>query len=298
MKKLRNKEIKLKKISKPGEHHSFLFWLVFPILLVWLSVGYISGFIADKPLWFNADKIVQKENSVIPYYQEYGDLALDLNQPFVSLWFDDAWNSQYLEAYKVLKQEGLPGVIAVPTNAIETESYMNWAQLRNMQKNGWEVTNHSLVHDCTMQTWTREKIAYELKNSKLILWRNSLSSDIFVTPCGVDSKVMREESSKLFMGYRTVDPGFNDPANFNPYGFKVKNVDDKVTVSQMKSWIDEAKSKNLWVILVFHKIGEGSGISVEDEFNTPKKDFEEIVRYIKDSNIKVVVPGQIMISQK
>lgn len=277
--------------------HSFLFWLIVPFIMAWLSIAYITGIILDKPLWYREQNTPQDAAQVVPYFKDHGSFSQNLDQPFVTFWFDDAWLSQYLQAYPVLKSNNFSGTIAVPVNAVETANYMNWAQLVVLQNDGWEITNHSLSHDCTMQNWDRGKIAYEYKTSKLILWKNGLASDIFVTPCGVNSNSMRQEAQKVFMGYRTVDPGFNDPKNFDFYNIKVKNIDDKVTVEDVKSWIDQAKASKAWVILVFHKIGEVSGIEKEDEFNTKTQDFERMVNYVKASNIKVVVPQQIMASQ-
>lgn len=294
---------KVKKIESESQHHhhegrhSFLFWLVFPLILVWLSVGYLLGITGDKPNWFQKDNTENITIPVVPYFQEHGSFKENLDQPFVSLWFDDAWLSQYMKAYPILRKNNFPAAIAVPVDLVETPNYMNWAQLRNIQKNGWEITDHSLEHDCTMDKWDKNRVEFELKNSKNILWTNKLTSDVFVTPCGVDSKIMREVAQKMFMGYRTVDPGYNDPKKINPYNIKVQNIDNKTTAVQVKSWIQHAKENNSWVILVFHKVGETTGNVKEDEFNTSTEEFEEIVNEIKSSGIKVVVPSQIIVSQ-
>ena len=266
--------------------------------MAWFSIAYITGILFDKPLWVQTKVAETNDKQVVPYFAQNGSLAINLDQPFVSFWFDDAWLSQYLKAYPILKEKNYPGVMAVPVNAVDTNNYMNWAQLKVIQKDGWQITNHSLSHNCEMQTWAEDKIAYEYKTSKLILWKNGLASDIFVTPCGVDSPIMLAQAEKQFMGYRTVNPGFNDPKNFSFYGFKVKNIDDKTTVAEMKGWIDEAKKNNLWLILVFHKIGDAIGEATSDEFNTSTSDFKAVVDYVSASNINVVVPQQIMASQK
>jgi len=302
MKRMKSKKKKQSFSEKKAERqkdgkHSFLFWLVVPIVMVWLSIGYITGFVRDKPIWFRNENVSKESTTVVPYFQEHGSFSENLNQPFITFWFDDAWLSQYLEAYPVLKNNNFTGTIAVPVNSVETPNYMNWAQLRILQKDGWEITDHSLSHDCNMQNWDSEKVAYEYRISKLILWKNNLSADIFVTPCGVDGNIMRQEAMKTFLGYRTVDPGFNKPSDFNFYNLKVKNINDTVSIDDVKSWIDLTKESKSWLILVFHKVGEKNGDLGEEKFNLSKDDFENIVAYIRSSNIKVVLPGQIMSSQ-
>lgn len=285
-------------IQSDGKH-TFLFWLIMPILLVWLSVSYITGAIGEKPFWFRSAEYVGKSNKVVSYFQEHGSFTEDLNQPFITLWFDDAWASQYLVAYPILKKYDMQGTIAIPISLIETEGYMNWAQVKIMQDNDWQITNHSMDHDCGMNEWNREEIVHEYKNSKFILWKKGFTSDIFVTPCGVDNSIMQEEAKKMFMGYRTVDPGFNDPKNVNFYEMKVRNIDnDDVDLSIMKEWVDHAKATNSWLIILFHKVGAISQVEGDDEFNVTTHDLNEIVKYIKESNIKVVVPDQIFASQE
>ena len=284
-------------VGKDGKH-SFLFWLIIPVVMIWLSIGYITGFVRDKPIWSRGENVLGETTAVVPYFQQHGSFTENLDQAFITFWFDDAWLSQYLEAYPTLKSNNFPGVIAVFVNGIETSNYMNWAQLRILQKDGWEITDHSLAHDCSMQSWNKEKVFNEYRTSKFILWKNDLSADIFVTPCGVDSEIMREEAEKTFMGYRTVDPGLNNPKNVNVYNFKVKNVDDKTTASEMRSWVDQAKESKSWLIFVFHKVGEKNAEPGGDEFNTSKENFQNIVDYVKASNVKVVIPRQIMTSQK
>lgn len=306
-KKIKNKKSTVKPLVKavaganrmmiePDGKHSFLFWLVLPFVLVWLSVGYAVGVIGDQPLWANSKK---SENAVktVQYFKDYGTFKENLDQPFVTFWFDDGWYSQYEVAYPILGGNGFVGTLAVAVNGVESEGYVNWAQLRTMQKNGWEMNSHSIFHDCEMEKWSRDQIAEEFKTSRFILWKNGLGSDIFVSPCGVDSKVMREEATKLFIGYRTVNPGFNDPKTVSFYDLKVKNIDNKTTVQDVRSWIDEAKANKYWVILVFHKIGEATGNVTEDEFNTSSNDFLQITKYVKESGIKVVTPSQILASQ-
>jgi hypothetical protein len=294
---MRKRKTKKNKINENIQeiNHSFLFWLVIPFLILWLSISYVIGFIKDKPNWNNT--IDSKEKIVVkPQIHEYKNISGNLDQAFISFWFDDAWLSQYMQAYPVLKSYNFPAAIAVPTNTIETTNYMNWAQLKILAENDWEITDHGLSHDCTMANWDKEKIDYEYKMSKLILWKNKLTADIFVTPCGVNSQTMHEEAYKYFIGYRTVDPGFNNLSNFDVYNLKVKNIDNLVKIDDIKGWIQSSIKDRSWLILVFHKVGEATSDLSDEKFNISLNDFKNIVEYIKSSNTQVVVPSQIISS--
>jgi hypothetical protein len=284
----------MKKTDIKTHKHTYLFWLIIPIIVVWLTIGYVIGFLREKPIWYKSDQQLQ---DAPPHLQQYKKIPGGLDQPFVTFWFDDAWLSQYMKAYPELRTNDFPGTIAVPTDLIEKPGYMNWAQLRIMRDNGWEITNHSKSHNCKMNTWDENKIKQEYKASRLTLWKNQLTSDIFVTPCGVDSPIMRAEAEKLFVAYRTVDPGFNNTTDFDIYNLKVKNIDSDVKLNEILGWIDTARKNKSWLIIVFHKIDEVGATRADDQFNTSLQDFKKIVDHVKSQNIRVVTPSQIIQSR-
>lgn len=280
--------------NNPVRLRSYVAWLIVPIMLVWLTFGYVSGNIKENPLWMNK-KVLGTDVSVAePYFKIFQSVSLKSQNGYITLWFDDAWLSQYLKAYPLLKNYGFPGAIAVPVNVIERKNYMNWAQVLTLQRDGWEITNHSFDHNCKMDSWDREKVVYEYELSKLTLWQHKVTSDIFVTPCGVDSNIMRQEAKRQFLGYRTVDPGINEVNNIDFYNLKVRNVDNNISLDQIKAWVDEAVVSKNWVILVFHQIDDSDINLTDDLFTTKTQDFEEILKFVKDTGIDVVVPSQMI----
>jgi peptidoglycan/xylan/chitin deacetylase (PgdA/CDA1 family) len=281
--------------SRTDGRHSFLFWLIVPVILVWLSMSYIVGFGKEAPKWGASSNLQAATSGAIPFVNEYNPINSVENRSFITLWFDDAWLSQYMSAYPLVKSYGYKGVIAVPTDAIDEPGYMNWAQLRVVQKNGWEIANHSIGHDCEMDKWNKDQVIDEYRFSKLVLWKNRLSSDIFTTPCGVDSDTMRGLANKYFLGYRTVNPGYNDLSNLDFYDLKVKNVDDETTIDNIQDWIDYAEENNSWLILVLHRIGEPTDSAIDDQYNTSIEELKQTLDYIKTNEIEVVVPGEILL---
>jgi peptidoglycan/xylan/chitin deacetylase (PgdA/CDA1 family) len=277
----------------PDGRHSFLYWLVIPFLLTWFATGYLFGHLTDKPEWLKTDSPSGFDKSVTPQFTPFAALP-KTKSGYVSLWFDDAWLSQYLVAFPLLQKYNFPGVIAVPSSAIEQSGYVNWAQLQTMQKSGWEITNHSVSHNCSMNTWTAEQVNREYQASKLALWKHQLASDILVTPCGVDSQIMRTEAAKVFIAYRTVNPGQNDLTNLDPFNLRVRNIDNKTTLDEIKGWIDQANQPHQWVILVFHLLGTANEPVSSDTYNLDPSALPAILDYIKSSGLPVVTPGQII----
>ena len=272
---------------------SFLFWLVIPLVLVWLSLNYVVGLSKDKPQWVLSKTTGDDLTNVEPYNIKFEKVP-PTSTGYVTLWLDDAWLSQYLVAAPLLRKYEFKAAIAVPPFAIEKQNYVNWAQLRTLQNDGWEINNHSYKHDCTMQNWESEKIGEELDVATKYLWKNKLSADMFVSPCGVISDTLLEEAKRKFIAFRSVEPGFNEIDNINPYDLKVKNITSSTTFDEVMEWIDQAYNDNLWLILVFHKFDEETGSTDVDLYNISSDNFEAILYYLRQIEMKVVLPSQIL----
>ena len=279
--------------AAPDGRHSFLYWLVIPLVMIWFAASYLIGSFTDQPKWQFPSSVPSAAGPVAPHLAAYSPLPPS-DRGYITLWFDDAWLSQYLIAYPLLQNYGFTGIVAVPSGAVEQPNYMNWAQLQILQKSGWEIADHSVSHDCQMHTWSPEQINREYRSSKLTLWKHQLTADIFVTPCGVDSPAMRDQAQKAFFGYRTVNPGANDPDNLDFYDLKVRNLDDQTTIENIQSWIDTAVSQNQWLILVFHQLGKESGSGDWEKYELQESSLTRILDHIKEVEIPVITPGQVI----
>ncbi len=66
----------------------------------------------------------------------------------IAISFDDGYRSIFDTAYPLLKAKNFPFTIFVSTEAIDKRypSHMRWKELREMQKNGATIANHSVSH--------------------------------------------------------------------------------------------------------------------------------------------------------
>ncbi len=280
--------------NRQGRNYSFLAWLIVPLLLSWIGSNYIIGALEEKPEWAEAEAPIENVD-VAPYDVEYSSIEKGTNG-LVTLWFDDAWKSQYMIAAPILKDANMDAALAVPSGLVGFDDFANWAQIRTLQKSGWEITNHSVVHDCEMENWSSDRMKVEFINSTNELWRHNVTSDHFVAPCGVNSPELTKEVEKHFLSYRGTEPGYNDLSNLDPFDLKVRNVTNITTISEMKNWIKEAQENNLWLILVFHQIGteeQGKG----EKFSITTENFTTIINHLKTLPIKVVLPSQALLLQ-
>lgn len=70
-----------------------------------------------------------------------------LPEKAVILTIDDGYLSFYENGLPLLKKYGMPATMFVQTSTVGGNDYMTWDQLREIQKNGVEVLNHSHSHE-------------------------------------------------------------------------------------------------------------------------------------------------------
>lgn len=95
----------------------------------------------------------------------------ELDSRSVAITFDDAYKSVYTEAFPRLRERGWPFTIFVNTDAVDRNSntYVSWAELREMEQAGASVGNHSRRH---------AHLAAHSVDESSQQWRARVSADI------------------------------------------------------------------------------------------------------------------------
>lgn len=270
---------------------SLVTWLFIPLLLVWLSTNYLIGVIHPDINWPSSDLPsqnsikevpIQQPKIVIPKYKWQGT-------GLVTLWFDDAWTSQYTDAFPILEKNGLKGALAVPTGLVGYDDYMGWSQIKRLQYKGWEITSHTRTHSCTLNKDSVAKVENELHGAEKDLDAEGLLNDNFVSPCGVSSPIMVQIAKKYYLSYRTSEPGFNNIPVDDPYNLLVQTMRSDVTIDQVQSWIDEAKSEKKWLIIMFHQVD-----TTKREYSVTPEKLSSVLNLIKQADLPVVLPSQAL----
>lgn len=270
-------------------HLTLLSWLFIPILLAYISINYLLSNVLE-PRWHltvSADNktTVQKTNPTptpIPSFNWNGE-------GLVTFWFDDAWLSQYETALPILKEKGYTGSIAVPTQLVGYESYMNWYQIRRTQFLGWEITSHSQVHNCEVDKLSALELKHEVEGSKEDLIKNGAHHDIYVLPCGAKNENVTNLIAQNYKYLRTVERGLNPLPVQNKNSIKIVEVNKDSTIDTIQNALSEAKETKSWIILVFHQISdETSPFAITPDF------FQEVVAQVKMSNLRVVRPSEAL----
>ncbi len=275
------------------ERKLLLTWLIVPCIILWFTTNYLIGTFR-QPDWANAKTQLTNDLSSVPAASAKTTIpkipSYNWNGTgLVTLWFDDAWLSQYTVAYPMVEQYGYKAALAVPTRLVGYDAYMGWAQIKRLQGKGWEITSHTRTHDCNVYKEDVKTLEAELGGAQEDLKKIGLQSDHFVSPCGVFSPLMKQIAEKYYLSFRTSEPGYNPLPVTDPYYLLVQIMKNTVTLQTVKTWIADAKRDHTWLILLVHQIDEPNA-----EYSITTTMLHNILEDIKSEDIPVVLPTQAL----
>ncbi|OVE77431.1 hypothetical protein BVX98_02720 [bacterium F11] len=94
--------------------------------------------------------------------------------------FDDGYANNYTEAYPILRDFGFRAVIFVVAQTVGWDNHwhnpktevripmISWAQLKELQKAGWEIGSHTMNHP-NLTTLNLDKVRIEVEKSRRII---------------------------------------------------------------------------------------------------------------------------------
>lgn len=134
-----------------------------------------------------------------------------------------------------------------------------------------------------------DSVQRELEGSKIWLEESGLTIFNFAVPHSQWNWAMADLARAYYVSCASYSGPPPDYRNFNPIPPTQKRwlarieIRRETTVAQVKAWVDEAISRNKWLILMFHAIGD-----YNDPWTWTSAKLDELAAYIKASGIKVV----------
>jgi len=220
----------------------------------------------------------------------------------ISFTFDDGYASVATQAAPTLATYGLKGTSYVISGCVgmtttpntchadTNKKYMTWAQVTALQNtSGWEIGSHTVTHpylassdatDGQPNVLTPAQVTQELTQSKADLISHGLNVVDFASPYGDYNNAVLAQIAKYYGSHR----GFADVNNNTwPYNDLLLNnypVQAGVTVTQVKSKIDQAITNKNWLVLTFHDIKANPSTNPDDYEYSPT-DLGQIAAYVK-----------------
>ena len=120
-------------------------------------------------------------------------------QKKILLTIDDGFESFYKEAWPILKKNKIPFILFVSTEPIGKNGYMNWSQIKEIDKFEFVmIGHHSHTHDYLIDKTNEEFISDIKKANSLFLKNLGYVATLFSYPFGEYSKFMKDYISKNF----------------------------------------------------------------------------------------------------
>ena len=120
-------------------------------------------------------------------------------QKKILLTIDDGFESFYKEAWPLLKKNKIPFILFVSTEPIGKNGYMNWSQIKEIDKFEFVmIGHHSHTHDYLIDKTNKEFVSDIKKANSLFLQNLGYIPTLFSYPFGEYSKFMKDYISKNF----------------------------------------------------------------------------------------------------
>lgn len=206
------------------------------------------------------------------------------SRPLLTLTFDDSEEDNVTTALPVLKQYGFKATNYFATTFIENPDpgTDNVANVKTIQKAGWEIGAHTVTHPFLTQV-SQTQLVYELTHSQQYLQSiTGAPVNNFASPYGDYNENVITEIKKLYRSHRTTDEGYNSKDNFDPYRLRVQNILTTTTAAQVQTWVKQAQADKTWLILVYHRVATDP-----EPYDTTPTLFKQQMQVIKNSGIVV-----------
>jgi len=199
-------------------------------------------------LLYSAGTLVTDDYSLTPV------TIVPLQQPIVTLTFDDFFTSFYDNAFPLFKKYGMTGTMYLVTSDLDQPGLMTSSQLHEIQSYGFEIGSHTVTHP-HLPLLTPADLDAELLNSKNTLSKYmGTSIDSFASPYGEYTDEVLTHIAKYYSSHRSVDVGYNTKDNFTPYNIKAMSPTVATTPEEVLAWVDEAIRNKALVSIVYHDI--------------------------------------------
>ncbi len=215
------------------------------------------------------------------------------NKPYITFTFDDGYEDIFTNALPIFKKHNISATSYTITGLVgkefENQKLMNWSQIRELQKNGFEIGSHTINHS-DLTELDSSSITKELKSSKETLIEQGFNVTSLSIPYGKYNNEIEEIAKKYYSSVRPSIWGFNSISNIDRYKLKSIWIVNSTSIEEIKGWVDEAKANNYWLIFMLHLVREDKN----SKYSISPKDLEETISYIKSKNIEIKTISEVM----
>ena len=210
--------------------------------------------------------------------------AVAPQQGFVSINFDDGYESAYVNGLPILDKAGLKSTQFIITDLLDHSGYVTTDQLMAMYASGHEIGAHTRTHP-HLSTLTEDQQRSEILGSFDDLVSLGMRPEFFAYPYGDYDNTTVFVTRMAFLGARTTQFGNNDksanPLLLNCYSIRLGSTLYKI--DDITRLIDVAQANGTWLILLFHRVDETG-----DPNSVPHDLIQQVADYLTARKVRVV----------
>jgi peptidoglycan/xylan/chitin deacetylase (PgdA/CDA1 family) len=227
------------------------------------------------------------------------------NRGFVSIDFDDGYQSMYDNGLPIFDAAGLRTTQYIITQHVGTPEYVTWDEVHSMLNHGHEIGNHTRTHPF-LTTLPISQVQDEILGAQQDFQAQGIVPLTVAYPYGdYNTDVENVVKAAGFRGARSSDLGYdcnllftlasachNGVFSNNPLYLysEAAEADMNTTIGDITGWIDYATANKLWLIILLHRVDEdGNSISLRHEL------LEQMVNYLVQQKTAVVTNSEGMI---
>ena len=213
------------------------------------------------------------------------------NSGILTLSFDDAYRSQYLNALPVMQKYGLVGTLYISTGNVggTTEDprweSMSWAEIGKWREAGWEIGAHTHRHQ-SLVSLTDVELQAELGYAAALIYKNTGVYPVsFASPFGEYDEQMLEFVQHLYDNHASAHwnqpgkaVGFNSLSDLDPYRIGRLIIVRDTSSKEACEAIERASNEKLWLVLGFHGILPEPRLGVDGTYDLSVPNLERIAK--------------------
>lgn len=199
----------------------------------------------------------------------------------VTFTFDDGMATDYTIMKPVFDAQGEVAVSNIVTDRVGGATYMTWAQIKELQTDGWEITSHTHTH-ANLTTLTEAQIRVEFETSIALLEAQGLVINNLAYPGNASNVLARRVAKDYFRSARGGGTAIN-PIVLDTYNLRSRINDDHTLGATYQALVDTAETNGTWLIFYAHATDANDAATM----NT-------LIDYIQAKNIPIVTINQAL----